>query len=147
MNAADIKGMFFLDTNVLVYSFDLSSPVKQAIAREWIQEALRSRRGVISSQVVHEFLNVALSKFARPMGVTEAREYLRGVLQPLCQHFPAVGGIDHALLLREQTGCAWYDALVLAAAIETRCAWLITEDFEHGRKVGPLTIHNPFPKD
>ena len=144
MNVDDVKGMFFLDTNILVYSFDDSAPAKKRMAQAWIRGALHTRRGVISSQVVKEFLSVALSKFSRPMGVTEAREYLRCVLDPLCQHADATGSFDHALLLKEQTGYSWYDALILAAAVETGCAWLITEDLEHGRKIGPLTIHNPF---
>ena len=144
MNADDVKGTFFLDTNVLVYSFDVAQTAKQAIARAWVRSALGTQRGVISSQVAQEFLSVALRKFDRPMGVTEAREYLRGVLQPLCQHLPGAASFDHALLLKEQTGYAWYDALIVAAAIETGCRWLITEDLDHGRKIGALTVHNPF---
>jgi predicted nucleic acid-binding protein len=144
MNAAEVRGSFFLDTNVLVYTFDSSAPAKQAIAREWVRSALRTQRGVISTQVVQEFLSVALAKFAQPMGVAEAREYLRSVLQPLCQHTPRTATFDHALLLREQTGYHWYDALIVAAALETNCQWLITEDLTPGRKIGRLTIHNPF---
>jgi predicted nucleic acid-binding protein len=144
MNADDVKGSFFLDTNVLVYTFDGTDLAKQSTARAWVRNALTTQRGIISSQVVQEFLNVALTKFARRMGVTEAREYLRGVLQPLCQHAPGTSSFDHALLLKEQTGYTWYDALIIAAAIETGCAWLITEDLDHGRKIGCVTIHNPF---
>ncbi len=144
MNATDLKGAFFLDTNVLVYSFDDSAAGKQAIAKQWIRDALRTQKGVIGTQVVQEFLNVALTKFARPMGVTEARDYLRTVLQPLCQQHPSMASFDHALLLKEQTGYAWYDALIVTAALETGCRWLITEDLDHGRRIGSLTIHNPF---
>ena len=144
MNADEVRGSFFLDTNVLVYTFDDSAPTKQAAARAWVRSGLRTQRGVVSSQVVQEFLNVAMTKFARPMGVTEAREYLRGVLQPLCQHLPGTSSFDHALLLKEQTGYAWYDALIVVAALETGCTWLITEDLDHGRKIGAVTIHNPF---
>lgn len=144
MNAADVQGNFFIDTNILVYTFDSSAPGKQAIARSWVREALSNQRGVISHQVAQEFLNVAMKKFVTPMGVTEAREYLRMVLLPLCQHFPGAGSLDHALLLKEQTGYGWYDSLILAAAEETGCRWLITEDLDHGRKLGGLTIFNPF---
>ena len=144
MNADDVSGLFFLDTNVLVYTFDASAPAKRALAREWVRAGLRSQRGVIGTQVVQEFLNVALSKFAVPMGVTEARDYLRGVLQPLCQHVPSTACYDHALLVKEETGYSWYDALIVTAAIETGCKWLISEDLDHGRAIGSVTIHNPF---
>ena len=144
MLADELKGTFFLDTNVLVYTFDDAAPEKRQTAREWVRTALRTQRGIIGSQVVQEFMNVALSRFAHPLGVTEAREYLREVLQPLCQHYPRIATVDRALLLKEQSGYSWFDALIVAAAIESGCAWLITEDLEHGRKFGPLTLHNPF---
>ena len=89
MNVASLRGRFFLDTNVLVYSFDPESPDKQRRAQTLIQEALRSQRGVISTQVVQEFLSLAVRKFAHPMSVTEAREYLRSVLAPL---LPSLSG-------------------------------------------------------
>ena len=72
MNVADRPGMYFLDTNIFVYSFDSTAPGKQNIATDLIQDALKSQRGVISSQVVQEFLNVALWKFARPMNASDA---------------------------------------------------------------------------
>jgi predicted nucleic acid-binding protein len=144
MNADEISGLFFLDTNVFVYTFDRTSMDKRRVAGGWVERALRTQRGVIGTQVVQEFFNVALSKFERPMGVTEARDYLRGVLVPLCRHVPTAGSYDHALLVREQSGYSWYDALIVAAAIEAGCSWLITEDLDHGRKIGSLTVHNPF---
>jgi predicted nucleic acid-binding protein len=144
MNAANMKGLFFLDTNVFVYTFDRTAPDKQRVAQEWVRQALLTQRGLTGAQVVQEFMNVALKKFENPMGVTEAREYLNGVMRPLCQHFPAMPSFDRALLIREETGYAWYDSLIIAAASEAKCLWLISEDLQHGRKIGSVTIHNPF---
>lgn len=144
MNADSIKGLFFLDTNVFIYTFDRTDVDKQRVAREWVRQALLTQRGITGSQVVQEFMNVALKKFENPMGVTEAREYLNGVMRPLCQHFPVMPSFDRALLIREETGYAWYDALIVTAAIEAKCSWLISEDLQHGRKIGTVTVHNPF---
>jgi predicted nucleic acid-binding protein len=144
MNAADLRGAFFLDTNVLVYGFDVARPGKQARAREWVRSALVTQRGIISSQVVQEFLNVALSRFATPLSTAEARDYLHAVLRPLCQHFPSTATYEQALMLREETGFSWYDCLILSAAIETRCATLLSEDLQDGRTVRGTTIRNPF---
>lgn len=60
---------YFLDTNVLVYSFDENAPAKQDAARQLIAGALRQGCGVISWQVVQEFLNVVLHKWEKPMCV------------------------------------------------------------------------------
>lgn len=144
MNAAKMKGLFFLDTNIFVYTFDRKATDKQRVAREWVRQALLTQRGMTGSQVVQEFMNVALKKFERPLGVTDARDYLNGVMRPLCQHFLAMPTFDRAILIREETGYAWYDALIVAAAGEAKCSWLISEDLQHGRKIGPVTVFNPF---
>jgi predicted nucleic acid-binding protein len=54
---------YFLDTNVLVYSIDLTSPLKRGRARNLVTDGTTSKLGVISYQVVQEFVNVALGKF------------------------------------------------------------------------------------
>ena len=54
---------FFLDTNVLVYSFDAREPRKAKLARELIEKAMSQGSGIISTQVVQEFLNLALTKW------------------------------------------------------------------------------------
>ncbi|MCX6049233.1 MAG: PIN domain-containing protein [Chloroflexi bacterium] len=144
MNAAELSGLFFLDTNIFVYSFDLSAPIKQQIARQWIEDALRTQRGIISTQIIQEFLNVALRKFVRPMNGTESREYIKIVLSPLCQHYPSLAFYDHALLLQQQTGFSFYDSLVVTAAVETGCRTLLSEDLQNGRIIEGMTIRNPF---
>jgi predicted nucleic acid-binding protein len=144
MNAVDQPRLFFLDTNILVYSFDETAPDKQQIAQRLIHEALHTQRGVISSQIIQEFLNVALRKFTRPMTVSEARTYLRAVLLPLCHHYPSTTFYDQALLIREETGFSWYDSLVVTAAIELDSDLLFSEDLSANRKIRRLTIINPF---
>ena len=144
MNAANLRGRFFMDTNVLVYSFDVTSPDKQRIAQGLIAESLRTQRGVISSQVVQELLHLALRKFARPMSIADARDYLRSVLTPLCHHFPSIDFYDRALLVQIETGFSLYDALIVTAAIEAGCSTLLSEDLQHGRMVQGVVILNPF---
>ena len=47
----------FLDTNILLYGYDLDAPAKRAIAQTFIEEAwLRSGQTAISVQVLQEFL-------------------------------------------------------------------------------------------
>lgn len=119
-------------------------PHKQQIARRLIQDALRTQRGVISTQIVQEFFNVALRKFVSPMTVSEGRNYLQGVLLPLCQHYPSITFYDQALLLQEETGFSLCDTLVVTAAIETGCNILLTEDLQDGHTLRGVTILNPF---
>ena len=137
-------GLFFLDTNILVYSFDRAAKDKQTTAQGIIKLALETQRGIVSTQVVQEFISVLLQKFKQPSVHADAREFLQTVLMPLCQHYPSLAFYDRALMLQQETGYGWYDTLILAAALETGCRTLLSEDLQAGRSVHGVTIVNPF---
>ena len=67
---------YFLDTNVFIYSFDASAPTKKARAMDLVERALIEGTGVISWQVVQEFLNVALHKWEVTLTHPDALEFL-----------------------------------------------------------------------
>ena len=135
---------YFLDTNILVYTFDDSSPEKRDRAREIVRDALGGGRGVISSQVVQEFINVATRKFVVPMTTPEASLYLDRVLFPLCQVWADERGYADALRIMGDTGYSWYDSLILGAAIRVGAAELLSEDLRDGQVVEGVRIRNPF---
>ena len=135
---------FFIDTNIFVYTFDSKSPKKNRVARELVSTALAKQSGVISTQVIQEFINVALRKFSPPMSTPEANLYLNDVLYPLCEVFPDDHLYRSALEIREITGFSFYDCLIVAAGQRADCAVLYSEDLQHGQVVGTLTIQNPF---
>jgi len=49
-----------------------------------------------------------------------------------------------ARALAEDHRLSFYDALIVASAIEAGCNVLYSEDMQHGRAIGGLTIANPF---
>jgi predicted nucleic acid-binding protein len=135
---------FFLDTNIFVYSFDRNSPVKAREATRLIRSALGTGKGVVSYQVVQEFMNVALRRFTAPMSFGEAREYFTTVLRPLFAVHSSQGLYMQALRLCEEHRLPWYDSLIVASAIEGQCELLYSEDLQHNRTFGALRIQNPF---
>jgi predicted nucleic acid-binding protein len=139
-----MSGRYFLDTNVLVYSFDSSQPVKKERANELIMDALHSGLGVISTQVVQEFLNVATRKFAVPLKLEDSKLYLKMVLGPLCKVFADQDLYENSLELQYATGYSFYDALILAGALRAGCEILYSEDLQSGRQIGGVKIVNPF---
>ena len=54
-----------VDTNVVVYAYDLDDPRKHAIARELIENLSNRRRLVLSTQVLNEFCSVMMSPKAK----------------------------------------------------------------------------------
>ncbi len=139
-----MSGKYFLDTNILIYSFDKSEKKKQKTSIKLISSALENNLGVISFQVIQEFLNVALRKFEMPVTVKDARSYLHNVLLPLCEIFPSIPFYEKSLTIREDTGFSFYDSMIVTAALESGCTVLYTEDLQHERVVRDLTIKNPF---
>ena len=139
-----MSGRFFLDTNIFIYSFDRSAAAKAQRAAQLIREALTTQKGVVSYQVVQEFFNVALRRFAQPMKAADAGQYLSTVFRPLLAVHSSQALYAEALHLHAQSGLSWYDALIVSAAIQAQCELLYTEDLQHGQRFGGLQVRNPF---
>ena len=135
---------FFLDTNVFVYQFDTREPLRAHRASELIRSAVSSKLGVVSHQVVQEFFNIALTRFAKPFSTREAEEYLSLTFKPILAVHSSPRLFMEALRVHAQHQFSWYDALIVAAALEAECSVLYTEDMQHGQRVGDLKIQNPF---
>jgi predicted nucleic acid-binding protein len=142
MSAAQKK--FFLDTNILVYTFDRRDSSKRRKASGLLASALETQRGIISYQVVQEFLNIATRKFSDPMTAPEAQLYLARILMPLCEVFPDSALYSRALSMAGESGMGFFDALIITSATAGGCETIWTEDLQHGRKIGTVTIRNPF---
>jgi predicted nucleic acid-binding protein len=126
----------FFDSNVLIYAF--STDVRRQRALTTIAGG-----GVISTQVLNEFTNVLRKKQKQDWPVIEA------AVQSIRFRFPDTAPLaadTHAaaLALARDHTLAFYDALIIAAAIEAGCDTLYSEDMQHGRSIGGLTILNPF---
>ena len=126
----------FFDTNVLVYAFlDVE---KRARALEAL-----ARGGAISAQVLNEFTNVAHKKRRRSWADIEAA---LGVIRERFRDIVPITSATHAaaVALARDHSLSFYDALILAAALEAGSETLYSEDFQHGRRFGELTVVNPF---
>ena len=139
-----MSAKYFLDTNIIVYSFDASQPDKQSRAQELIGAGLQSGEGVISTQVVQEFLNVATRKFASPLKIEDCKAYLKMVLGPLCHVYPDQALYETSLDIQQETGYSFYDAIIVAGALRGGCEILYSEDLKSGQQVRGLKIVNPF---
>jgi predicted nucleic acid-binding protein len=139
-----MSGRFFLDTNIFVYSFDASSPKKAAQATKLIRKGIETRGGIVSYQVVQEFFNVALRRFAKPMSSAEGEQYLATTFRPLLAVHSSPALYGEALRMGARFRLAWYDSLIVASAIAGQCNVLYSEDFQDGQHLGSVTISNPF---
>jgi predicted nucleic acid-binding protein len=126
----------FFDTNILVYA--QQSGARGARARELVAEG-----GVVNVQVLNELANVLRKKLKRDW--PEVFDVLADVRDALDPPLPLTAETHEAgLALACDHGVAFYDALIVVAARDAGCATLYSEDLQHGRRFGDLTVVNPF---
>jgi predicted nucleic acid-binding protein len=135
----------FFDTNVLVYAFDEGEPEKREVALALIKEHLEEGDGILSVQVLREFY-VSVRRLARPLSAAEAEDALGSlaVFSPITEDWRMVVGATRRS--RELTLSFW-DALIVEAALRAGAERLLTEDLQHGQRIGGLTVENPFRED
>jgi predicted nucleic acid-binding protein len=126
----------FFDTNILVYTATSDAKKQQAA------DCLR-RGGLASVQVLNEFVHVARRKLRHDWPQIE---FALGLFRDSPDDVVPVTVNTHigAVALARDHSLSFYDALIVAAAIEAGCDTLFTEDMQHGRKFGSLAIVNPF---
>lgn len=131
----------FLDTNVLVYADAADEPVKQRRALALIREHRLAGTGVLSVQVLQEYANVALRRLGLPAPLVQQRLKFYAGFDLVTTNVALLGaGIDLHVLRQ----IAFYDALVVQAAIISGCGILFSEDMQNGAVVGGVRIVDPF---
>ena len=131
----------FIDTNILVYAEASDEPAKQRIALDLLKQLFETTSGVLSTQVLQEYCNVAIKKLKLPAAHIRAQLDLYEQFE-VVQVTPAI--IRAGLDLHQTRSVSFYDAIVLASAQTTGCSVLLSEDMNAGENVGGVRIVNPF---
>jgi predicted nucleic acid-binding protein len=131
----------FIDTNLLVYADDAGAGQKRDRARTVLTPLVRSRKAVVSTQVLQEYFNTATRKLR--LSAERARwrvEVLSRLDVVVIRPELILGAID----LHRLHGLSFWDALVVKAANVSGCGTLLTEDLNNGQTIDGVRIENPF---
>jgi len=131
----------FVDTNILAYAYDATDAGKHARARSIVEGLWVDRTAVVSTQVLSELYAV----LTRRLGYlpAEAREV---VLQYTAWRVVEVDVplLAAAMERNERDLVAWWDALVVEAALRAGAIRLASEDLQRGRVFdGTLQVWDP----
>lgn len=133
----------FLDTNIIVYSFDKSDPAKNTKAKQLLDLMYGNSHYVISTQVIQEFCNVAFRKMVPSLSEEEVTDFI--------STFPAsqiekidLETINKSLMIKKRYKFSFWDSLVIATAMIAGCDMLYSEDMKHDFVIEKLLIQNPF---
>jgi predicted nucleic acid-binding protein len=128
----------FFDTNILVYA-------QQSGAKADKARALLSAGGTLSVQVLNEFASVAHRKLGKAWDeIEEAIEDALALVYPPLPLTISLHSTAREIARDHRLG--FYDALIVAAALDAECYTLFSEDLQDGRAFGTLKIVNPFRK-
>jgi predicted nucleic acid-binding protein len=132
----------FVDTNILVYAHDLSAGHRHDRACAIIESLWETGTGVISTQVFQEFYVTITRKIKHPLHPAEAREIIRNYLAwPIQINDPEM--TMRASEIEEKNSLSFWDAMIVAAALQLQAKKIITEDLNNGQIIEGILIENP----
>lgn len=134
----------FIDSNILLYAVDRKDKVRRATARKVLRDLIKSRSGVLSTQVAQEFYVIATKKLGvAPLAAKRVLDNLDGF---------EIISLDLALI-HEAIDCSilsqisFWDALIVVTAKAAGCKKLLSEDLGDAQLIRGVRVHNPFKKD
>lgn len=130
----------FVDTNVLVYTFDASEPEKRAAAAALLAG---ERDLVVSAQVLGELFVTLTRKLTPPVPASDARAAVDR-LAGLDTVAIDAALVQDAIRIAGEAQLSYWDSLIVAAASAARCARLLTEDLSDGQVIEGVTVEDPF---
>ncbi|MBI4745562.1 MAG: PIN domain-containing protein [Deltaproteobacteria bacterium] len=136
-------GKVFIDTNILVYAYDISAGEKHIKAVEIMKDLWNTSRGVISTQVLQEFFVNVTRKIPKPLDVAVAKEIVKDILK-----WKTVI-VDGELILQsfdihKESGYSYWDSAIIAAATTGGAKTLLSEDLSDKHVIKGVEIRNPF---
>jgi len=133
----------FVDTNVLIYAHDVSAGEKHARARKLLGRLWDSAEGCLSIQVLQEFYVNVTRKVSRPLAPEVAAQIIAD-LSVWQVHRPGVEDVLDAIRLQGRYQLSFWDAMIIASAIQLGCHTVWSEDLNPGQVYDQLRVSSPF---
>ena len=132
----------FVDTNILIYAYDIDSPSKGAIAQKILLNLWLEHSGVLSMQVLQEFYVTSTRKLPSPLSKEKARTLIDHFSKWCIDTTPEE--IQRAFQIEDEAQISFWDALIVSAAIKADAERILSEDLNPGQRIAGVLIENPF---
>lgn len=130
-----------LDTNILIYAFDVDAKTKHAKAIEVLERAVSSDC-VLTLQALSEFFTVITRKKGFSSG--QASEFIRDLQTTFPVVYAKFSTLKRAMNVVCSNKMSFWDAMLWATAQEAGVTILLSEDFQHQQLLDGLRVVNPF---
>lgn len=133
----------FVDTNIFIYAYDVSSAAKHQRALELISELWNSGNGCLSIQVLQEFYVNLTLKIPHPLTPLETAQIIDDLGQ-WCLHKPELKSVVEAIHIQRRNKISFWDAMIICSAKELGCKIIWTEDLNPNQLYEGIKAVNPF---
>jgi predicted nucleic acid-binding protein len=132
---------YFFDSNVWLYLLLEKDSKKSFIAKKFIESSALDNQIIISWQVINEVsVNLLKKEFTEQQVLATIKWLCRiATVQDFTEEL-----LLEASMLRKKYSISYWDSLIVAAALESNCKLLISEDMQNGQKIASLTIRDIF---
>ncbi len=138
-----VEDKIFIDTNIIIYAYDVTAGDKHKVAREILIELWESGLGILSTQVLQEFFVNVVQKISKPISKGLAKDIVKDFLK-----WDVIvndgDSILEAIEVCSKYRYSFWDSLIIEAAISGGAATLLSEDLSDGQIINGVTIRNPF---
>jgi len=124
----------FVDTNVLLYAYDVTAGERHERARELVGRLGRTRSGALSVQVLQEFYVNAVHKIAERVAV----------LGLWAVHTPGPSDVVAAIDIVQSDKVSFWDAMIIRSAGALGCTVLWSEDLNPGQVISGVRVADLF---
>jgi len=133
-----------IDTNIIVYAYDLDAGPKRIKAAEVLESLWDQRNGVLTTQVIAEFFITITQKVKQRLSLPDAKQIIEDYRNgwTIFSTTPdmvlkAVSGVEHYKL-------SFWDAMIWASAVINEVPLIYSEDMQPGQIIEGVRLENPF---
>lgn len=133
----------FLDTNIMLYAYDLEAENKHKIAKDIVRYFWDKRGALISTQVLQEFYVNVTRKIPKPLSLAKARSIVEQY-----QVWPIIANDTKSIIraseIQERYQLSFWDSLIISSAETGGAKIVLSEDLSNNQYIAGICIQNPF---
>ena len=135
-----------LDTNILVYAYDVSETRRRAIAKGLVDDVWDAGGGVLTLQNLSEFFFAVTRKVQKPVPIVDAKTIVSDILRS--SRWMVIDRnaetVMKAMEIVESVRAPFWDALIAACMLEHGIEVIVTENEKDFKNIPGITVINPF---
>ena len=136
--------MAFVDTSVLIYSFDKTDIKKNKKSINLLNDLISNKKLVLSNQILEEFTYVAIKKSNIPNN--EIKKIIENLILTAKILNYNEKTILNSLDISSKYNLHFWDSLIIATMLENNIVTIYTENKKDFSKCNKIDVINPYEK-